>query len=184
MPDRGLQRIIYKWRVRITLLFAILAAVLAKPELWSILTGMGLTVIGLTIRTWACGHLIKEKELTTSGPYRFTRNPLYFGNLMIGMGIVIGSQSWWVLASAFVVFGIFYPVIIQSEKQKMEALFPSQYPEYSRQVPLFFPSYFTTWPRQKARFHWDRHKKNREIRAIIGSGFFWLALTAKFLFFS
>jgi protein-S-isoprenylcysteine O-methyltransferase Ste14 len=183
MPESGLLRIIYEWRVRVTLLFVVLAVVLAKPDLWSILVGVGLTLIGLLIRTWACGHLEKEKKLTTSGPYRYTRNPLYFGNLLIGLGVVIGSQSWWVLGCAFVVFVIFYPVIIFSEKQKMEELFPMEYPEYKKLVPLFFPSYFTTWPTQNTRFRWDMYKKNREFRAVIGSFLFWLIMTAKYLLF-
>ena len=182
MPERGVLRIIYKWRVRITLFFIILAVVLAKPVLWSILAGVGLTLIGLAIRTWACGHLEKEKKLTTSGPYRYTRNPLYFGNLLIGLGVVIGAQSWWVLGTAFVVFGIFYPAIILSEKKKMEELFPLEYQEYKKQVPLFFPTYFSAWPCQKTRFHWGRHKSNKEFRAIFSSVLFWLIMIAKFIY--
>jgi hypothetical protein len=108
---------------------------------------------------------------------------LYFGNLLIGLGVVIGAQSWWVLGCAFVVFVIFYSVIILAEKQKMEELFPMEYAEYKRLVPLFFPSYFSTLPRKKIRFRWTRHKKNREFRAIIGSFIFWLVLTAKLLLF-
>lgn len=182
MPEHGLVRIIYKWRVRASLLFVILAVVLAKPDLWSILVGVGLTLMGLLIRTWASGHLEKEKKLTTSGPYRYTRNPLYFGNLLIGLGVVIGAQSWWVLGCAFVIFGIFYSVIILSEKQKMEELFPIEYAEYKKHVPLFFPSYFSTLPHRKVRFRWTVHKNNRELRAIIGSVIFWLILTTKLLF--
>jgi protein-S-isoprenylcysteine O-methyltransferase Ste14 len=159
-----------------------LAAVLAEPELWTILVGVGLTLVGLLIRTWASGHLEKEKKLTTSGPYRYTRNPLYFGNLVIGLGVVIGSQSWWVLGCAFVIFGIFYSVIILSEKQKMEKLFPVEYAEYKKHVPLFFPSYFSILPRHKVRFSWTKYKNNRELRAIIGSVIFWLILTFKLLF--
>jgi protein-S-isoprenylcysteine O-methyltransferase Ste14 len=181
MPKHGLLRVIYRWRVRVSLLFVVMAVVLAKPEHWSILVGVGLTLIGLTIRTWACGHLEKEKKLTTSGPYQYTRNPLYFGNLMIGLGVVIGAQSWWILGCAFVVFVIFYPVIILSEKQKMEELFPLEYAEYKRLAPLFFPSFFSTLPRQKIRFRWALHKNNREFRAIVGSVIFWLIITAKFL---
>ncbi|UCE42068.1 MAG: isoprenylcysteine carboxylmethyltransferase family protein [Candidatus Aminicenantes bacterium] len=183
MPKQGLLRIIYKWRVRVSLLFVALAVVLAEPKLLSILIGVGLTFIGLILRTWACGHLEKEKKLTTSGPYRYSRNPLYFGNLLIGLGVVIGAQSWWVMGCAFMVFVIFYPVIILSEKQKMEELFPLEYPEYKKLVPLFFPSYFTTWPHQNTRFRWALHKKNREYRAIIGSTLFWIIITAKLLFF-
>jgi len=183
MPESGLLRIIYRWRVKVTMMFVILAVVLAKPKLWSILAGIGLTLIGLLLRAWASGHLEKEKKLTTSGPYRYTRNPLYFGNLLIGLGMVIGSQSWWILGCAFVVFGIFYTVIILAEKRKMAELFPVEYVEYKRLVPLFFPSFFSTFPRQNPRFSRTRFKNNRESRAIIGSVIFWLLLTAKFLFF-
>ena len=182
MPESGLLRIIYRWRVRVTFLFVILAAVLARPEVWSILTGIGLTMIGLLIRTWACGHLEKEKKLTVSGPYRYTRNPLYFGNFLIGLGIVTGAHSWWVLGSAFVLFGVFYSVIILTEKQKMEKLFPAEYAEYKRLVPLFFPSFFSTLPRKKARFRKSLYQKNREYRALIGSIIFWAILISKFLF--
>lgn len=182
MPESRLMRITVKWRVRISLLFVILAVVLAKPELWSILIGVGLTFIGLIIRTWACGHLEKGKKLTTSGPYRYTRNPLYFGNLLIGLGIVIGAQSWWVLGCFFVIFAIFYSVTILSEKQKMEELFPMEYAEYRRLVPLFFPSFFSTFPRQNKGFRRTLYKKNKEIRAIIGSSLFWLIITMKFFF--
>lgn len=182
MPERGLFRVIYKWRVRVSLFFVILAVVLAKPELWSILAGVALTLIGLLIRTWACGHLEKEKKLTISGPYRYTRNPLYFGNLLIGLGVVTGTHSWWVLAAAFVLFGIFYSVIILSEKQKMEELFPAEYAEYKRSVPLFFPSFFTTLPKKKIGFSKKLYKMNREYRALIGSAIFWAVITAKFLF--
>jgi protein-S-isoprenylcysteine O-methyltransferase Ste14 len=157
----------------------ILAVFLSKPELWAILAGVGLTIIGLLIRVWASGHLEKEKKLTTSGPYRYTRNPLYFGNLLIGLGIVIGSQSWWILGCALVVFGIFYPVIILTEKRKMEELFPDEYAEYKSQVPLFFPSFFSTLPRRNVRFSEKKYKKNRESRAVIGSAIFWLLLTAR-----
>jgi hypothetical protein len=65
----------------------------------------------------------------------------------------------------------------------MEELFPRDYPVYKRRVPLFFPSYFSTWPHQKTRFRWERFKKNRELRAIIASALFWLIMTAKFLFY-
>ncbi len=183
MPERGLLKVIYRWRVRVTLLFVVLAVVLAKPKLWSILAGVGLTLIGLLLRTWACGHLEKEKKLTTSGPYRYTRNPLYFGNLLIGLGVVTGAQSWAVLASALVLFVIFYTVIILSEKQKMEKLFPVEYAEYERKVPLFFPSFFSTLLHQKIRFNWTLYKNNREYRALIGSVIFWLIITSKLLWF-
>jgi protein-S-isoprenylcysteine O-methyltransferase Ste14 len=183
MPERRLTRFICRWRVRISLVFIIAAIVLADPSLWSLLAGAGLTVIGLLIRTWACGHLEKEKTLAISGPYRYTRNPLYFGSLVIGMGVVIGARSWWVFACAFVLFALFYPVAILSEKQKMEKLFPEEYSMYCKKVPLFLPKFWALLPRQNSCFAWTVYKKNREYRALAGSAFFWLILTAKYILF-
>jgi protein-S-isoprenylcysteine O-methyltransferase Ste14 len=183
MPERGFLRFIYRWRVRISLVFVIAAIVLADPSLWSLLAGVGLTVVGLLIRTWACGHLEKEKTLTISGPYRYTRNPLYFGSLLIGIGVVVGARSWWVLACALVLFTFFYPVAILTERQKMKKLFPEEYSMYCKKVPLFLPKLWTSLPRQDSCFAWPLYKKNQEYRALVGSAIFWLILTVKYVFF-
>jgi len=183
MPEHGLLRLIFRWRVRVSLIFVIAAIVLADPSLWSILIGIGLTLIGLLIRTWACCYLEKEKILTMSGPYRYTRNPLYLGSLLIGIGVVIGSRSWWVFVFAVVLFAFFYPVAIFSEKQKMQKLFPEEYSTYSKNVPLFFPKPGTSLPHRNIAFRWTLYKKNQESRALLGSALFWLILTAKFIFF-
>jgi protein-S-isoprenylcysteine O-methyltransferase Ste14 len=183
MPERGLLKLIYRWRVRISLVFVLAAIALAHPSLWSLLAGVGLTAAGLLIRTWACGHLEKEKTLTMSGPYRYTRNPLYFGSLLMGIGVVIAARSCWVLACALVLFGFFYPVAVFSEKRKMEKLFPEEYSTYSKKVPLFLPKLWTSLPCQNSCFAGERYKKNQEYRALLGSAVFWLILTAKYLFF-
>ena len=91
MSDSKIITTIYKWRVRFGLLALILTVLFARPNLISLLTGLTVTILGLILRLWACGHLKKEKELTTSGPYRHTRNPLYLGNVIIGIGVVIGA---------------------------------------------------------------------------------------------
>lgn len=162
----------------------IAAIVLADPALWSLLAGIGLTLVGLAVRTWACGYLEKEKTLTISGPYRYTRNPLYLGSLMIGIGVVVGSRSWWVFACALVLFGFFYPAAILSERRKMQQLFPEEYSGYSRRVPLFLSKFWSPLgrPPQDSGFDWDLYKKNQEYRALLGSAIFWLLLTAKFIF--
>jgi protein-S-isoprenylcysteine O-methyltransferase Ste14 len=181
MSENLLKKIIYRWRVRISLLFVILAVVFSKPELWSLLVGIGLTLAGLLLRTWASGHLEKERELIVTGPYRFTRNPLYLGNLLIGIGVVVGAQSLWILALSLVLFLIFYPVVVYTEKQKMEKLFPEEYAIYKEKVPLFFPALRPSLKGQNIRFQWSQYKQNREYRALIGSAIFWIIITAKFL---
>jgi protein-S-isoprenylcysteine O-methyltransferase Ste14 len=183
MPDSRLTDIIYKWRVRSGLLFALVALVFARPGFYSLLASFGMALLGLSLRTWACGHLEKERELTKSGPYQYTRNPLYLGNLILGFAIVVASLSWWVLVFFFVYFLLFYPVLVRVEKERMSELYPESYREYSAKVPLFFPSLRTGTVPGNTRFHWDRYQKNKEYRALIGTLLYWTALAAKAVIF-
>jgi protein-S-isoprenylcysteine O-methyltransferase Ste14 len=181
MSESRFERAISRWRVRISLVCALLAVVLAKPKLWSLFVGLGLTLLGLFIRTWACGHLEKEKKLITTGPYRYTRNPLYLGNLLIGIGVVVSALSLWVLAVFLVLFLVFYPVVIHSEKQKMEHLFPTEYATYREKVPLFLPNLKPSLPRQTTPFSRSLYKKNKEYRALIGTAIFWIAMAGRLI---
>ena len=183
MFDSRVKRIIYAWRVRSGLIFALAALVFAKPSLYSLLIAFGLAILGLALRTWACGNLKKEKELTTSGPYRYTRNPLYLGNLILGIAIVIAAQSWLVLVFFLVYFMIFYPVLVHVEKERMAGLFPERYQEYSTEVPLFLPSLRARIASVNSRFDWDLYKKNKEYRALLGTVLYWCALSVKAAFF-
>jgi protein-S-isoprenylcysteine O-methyltransferase Ste14 len=146
------------------------------------LGGIIITAAGLLLRTWACGHLRKEKELTTSGPYSYTRNPLYLGNLILGIGVVVGSQSLWIFGYFIIYFVIFYSIAVMKEKEKMMNMYPEEYEEFSRKVPLFFPSLKSSYPLKKNNFNWSFYKGNREYRAFFGAILFWLLILAKSLF--
>jgi protein-S-isoprenylcysteine O-methyltransferase Ste14 len=184
MSELGFSNIIYKWRVRSGLISAILSLILAKPTFYSLIGGAVITVLGLAIRIWACGNLRKEKELTTSGPYRYTRNPLYFGSMILGISTVVACQSWGVLAIFLANFLIIYPVVIRAEKEKMSQLFPEKYREYRKHVPLFFPTLKPNLPRDpEHRFSWERYKQNRENRALLGSVIFYICLIIKTILF-
>ncbi len=180
MSEPGFSNIIYKWRVRSGLISAILSLILAKPTFYSLIAGAIITMLGLTIRIWACGNLRKEKELTTSGPYRYTRNPLYLGSMILGISTVVACQSWGVLAIFLANFLIIYPVVIRAEKEKMSQLFPEKYREYSKHVPLFFPTLKPKFPRDpEHRFSGEIYKQNRENRALLGSVIFYIFLITK-----
>jgi len=118
----------------------------------------------------------------SSGPYRYTRNPLYLGNLLIGIGVVVSALSLWVLAVFLVLFLVFYPVVIHSEKQKMEHLFPTEYTTYREKVPLFLPNLKPSLPRQTTPFSRSLYKKNKECRALIGTAIFWIAMAGRLIF--
>ena len=191
MSEFNLKSAIYRWRVRGGFIGLLLAIVLAKPDLTSILSGISINLFGLSIRTWAAGYLRKEKELTVSGPYKYTRNPLYVGNLILGIGAVVGSRSWWMLAFFSAYFLLFYSVAIKNEKGKMKKSFPREYEDYMRKVPLFFPFLKPLSlsrkrekrGQEKSRFNWKLYKKNKEYRALIGAILFWMLMLGKMLLF-
>lgn len=168
-------------RVRAGLIAAIAVVLLARLTWISLIEGVCISLIGLSVRAWASGHLRKEKELAVSGPYRYSRNPLYLGNSILGIGIVVGSRSWWVFGLFVAYFAIFYPLIIRREKERMKELFPEQYEEYRKRVPSFFPSLKKRTPPSQIKFSWSLYTQNREYRALTGTGVFWLILAAKIL---
>ncbi len=85
---------IQRWRVPLGFLSAAIFIVLARPTPRALLIGAGVSLIGLGIRAWAAGHIRKNAELATSGPYAFTRNPLYLGSFFLGLGFTIASGRW------------------------------------------------------------------------------------------
>ena len=183
MPKKTLREILNRWRVRTGFVCLILAILLSRPTLLSLLLGVGICFLGLLLSTWASGHLRKEKELTCSGPYRFTRNPLYLANLIIGISVVVASWTWWVVGIFFVYFLVFYPVVLMREKEKMQAKFPEDYEKFKKEVPFFFPFFGRTCLPNGNRFRKDIYKKNREYRALFGAVAFWFFMTVKMIIF-
>lgn len=165
--------------MRVSLLSVLTALVLARPNVYSLLAGMGFIILGLLCRGWACGHLIKDRELTTSGPYRFTRNPLYLGSLLIAIGVTASSRSWWVAGLFVLNFLAFYSAAIFRERKVMQKLFPDAYAEFSRQVPLFFPSWKPNPNARGKAFSWELYKSNKEYRALQAAVLFYLFLTLR-----
>jgi protein-S-isoprenylcysteine O-methyltransferase Ste14 len=175
MPIKtDIARSLYRWRVRASLISVIATVILARPNWLSLLAGAGFITLGLLFRGWACGHLTKDRELTTSGPYRYTRNPLYLGSLWIALGITAAARSWWVAALFALNFLLFYPVAIYKERKVMEDLFPGSYSAYSREVPLFFPFRRPYTNARIKSFSWDLYKSNKEYRALVGALIFLL----------
>ncbi len=128
-------------RVRVPLGFVFAAAslVFARPTVLSLALSLLLVIPGLWLRGYAAGYVKKNAELTTTGPYGYTRNPLYLGSFLAALGFVAASQQWPLVLAFFALFlGIYLPVI-RSEERFLAAHFPS-FPEYVRRVPRLFPS--------------------------------------------
>jgi protein-S-isoprenylcysteine O-methyltransferase Ste14 len=126
-------------RVPLGFLLAPLLLIIAHPNRASMALGASVAVVGLALRAWASGHLRKNDELTISGPYAHTRNPLYLGTLVLGIGISICSAVlWFVALFAIAYLLVYFPVMI-AEARTMRALFPDEYHRYSSRVPIFLP---------------------------------------------
>jgi len=170
-------------RVRVPLGFATAAAYifLSQPTKISIVAGGILAATGLAIRALASGHVRKNEVLTTTGPYAYTRNPLYFGSIVLAVGFVIASRSWWLALLIFVIFLTIYIPVIKSEEQFLRSKFP-EFPEYERNVPRLFPRLRPSVSSANS-FSWHLYWKHREYNAAIGSGLMLVVLIVKAIWF-
>jgi protein-S-isoprenylcysteine O-methyltransferase Ste14 len=147
----------------------------SRPTLATLVYGIPVSVAGLLLRGWAAGHLAKNRQLTTSGPYAILRNPLYIGTSLVALGLVLASQSVPLGAVFAAVFLLIYLPVIQLEQQHLNNLFPD-YARYMAEVPALTPR----WPPipSNRSFDFALYLKNREYRAAIG-----LATGVAFLIF-
>src|SRR6202046_3321815 len=125
-------------RVPLGFLFAVLYFWLARPTWRSIALGTVLVIPGLLIRALASGHVRKNEALATSGPYAYTRNPLYLGSLLMGLGFAAAARSWWVGIVLVVMFVAIYLPVIRGEEAFLRQKFP-EFEEYARRVPRMVP---------------------------------------------
>jgi protein-S-isoprenylcysteine O-methyltransferase Ste14 len=171
-------------RIRVPLGFAFTALYLwlANPTAVSIVIGLALIIPGLAIRALASGHVQKNEQLTTTGPYAHTRNPLYLGSLILAVGFAFSARNWWIGAGLVLMFLAIYLPVIRGEEEFLKEHFP-EFAEYARQVPRLLPrlSYFGD---AHGRFSWDLYWKHREYNATLGSAALMAALITKLLWIS
>jgi protein-S-isoprenylcysteine O-methyltransferase Ste14 len=157
-------------RVPLGFAFAVLYFWLAQPNWRFVGFGMILIVPGLLLRALASGYVRKNEALATSGPYAYTRNPLYLGSLLIGTGFAVASRSWWVGLALVMMFLAIYLPVIRGEEKFLRAKFP-EYDEYSRQVPRMFPRIIPNAQELKSsgEFSFDLYVKHGEYNALLGT---------------
>lgn len=169
-------------RLRVPLSFgcAALFLIFARPRPVTLMAGATISVLGLLLRAWASGHIRKNSLLATSGPYAHTRNPLYLGNFLLGLGFTIGS-GWWPLGLLFAVLflGIYLPVM-RVESETLAQLFGESYQRYARGVPIFLPR-VTPYQSGESQTEFDRslYMRYREYRAALGLVVAWGLLVFK-----
>ncbi len=153
-------------RVPLSFAFAAIYLYLARPLWSSLIAGGVIALAGLALRAAASGFVRKDRELTTTGPYAYTRNPLYLGSIIMGAGFAVAARSWWVVAGLVALFVFVYMPIVRAEERFLRSQFP-EYDDYARRVPRFGiklsnkASSFGVFSRE---LYW----KHREYNAFIG----------------
>ncbi len=167
-----------RWRVRLGYILAAVLLFLARPTLLSVALGGLIGILGLLIRGYAAGYLHKQEILTTTGPYAYTRNPLYFGSSFLALGSAVAMRSWPGGALLLGYFALVYGFVMRREERELRAQFHEAFDAFAAGVPLFFPR---LRPQNKsafdsATFSWGQYKKNHEYEATIGFLILLLAL--------
>jgi protein-S-isoprenylcysteine O-methyltransferase Ste14 len=176
---------IQRWRVPLGFLCGAAFIFFAHPTPRALLIGASVSLLGLALRAWAAGHIRKNAQLATSGPYAFTRNPLYLGSFLLGLGFTIASGRVILgLLFAALFLGIYLPVM-RVEASHVAELFGGEYETYRRSVPLFFPRLTPFRQNESAanRFDGTLYLRYREYRAALGLVVAWGLLLIKTYYF-
>jgi phospholipid methyltransferase len=161
----------------------------ARPTPGSLAAGAFIAIIGLAIRGWAAGHVKKNQELTTSGPYAYTRNPLYLGTFLLGSGVAAGGGALWFVGVFATFYLMIYVPVMMAEAETMQDLFSEEYEAYRREVPLFVPRFTPYHGDSKGLYQHSRteggqfdlslYMRHREYRAAVGFVAAYALLAAK-----
>lgn len=176
------KRFLQRLRVPLGFLFAIVFIIFSRPTPLLLAIGGVVAFIGVAIRGWASGHIRKARELAISGPYAFSRNPLYVGSFILGVGFTVASGVWWLALIFIVLFlGIYLPVM-RVEVDDIRHIFGEKFDEYERNVPMFIPR-LTVWKKTEQKFDFQLYLQYREYRAALGAALAIVVLAAKAYFF-
>jgi protein-S-isoprenylcysteine O-methyltransferase Ste14 len=156
-------------RLRVPTGFLLVAvfAWFSQPAARWMAIGVPVSLAGLALRAWAAGCLAKNRQLSTGGPYAYTRNPLYLGTLLVAAGLAIASRSAGLGALTAAVFVLIYLPVVELEEQHLRRLFP-EYEAYAKAVPALWPRWRPLPQKTAARFRLALYLRNQEYNAGVG----------------
>jgi protein-S-isoprenylcysteine O-methyltransferase Ste14 len=152
-----------------------------EPRLSAVACSLLLVLPGLWLRAYASGYVKKNRELTQTGPYAHTRNPLYLGSILIAAGFAVALLSWPVAAMLAAMFLIIYVPVIASEERFLRSNFPD-FDAYCHRVPRLIPRLTAASPPpgqtevSSGKFSVDLYLRHREYNASIGAALLYLSL--------
>jgi protein-S-isoprenylcysteine O-methyltransferase Ste14 len=172
-------------RLRGVWLLVVPFVLLARPTPTLLAVGALIAALGVALRGWAAGLIRKDRELSTTGPYAHTRNPLYLGSFLIGLGAMLAGGRWELVLSFVVFYALVYGAVIRAEARALEERFGEPYLRWARAVPIFLPRAGAyrggTAEGGGPRFTFERWRRNREYEALLGVLAGFAFLTAKLL---
>lgn len=133
--------------------------------------GLALALLGVAVRVWSLGYLLKKAELATAGPYGRTRNPLYVGTWLIGCGLALLAAWPWnlgLLAAYNLMFFVVYRMQIAIEEEMLTSIYGEPYKAYCEHVPRFFMQLKAWRVGDVSRFSFGRALANRAWEPVLG----------------
>ena len=180
----GWQKIARRVRVPLGFVVAAVFLVFARPNWHTLAWSLLLVLPGLWLRGYAAGYVKKNAELTRTGPYAHTRNPLYLGSMGIAAGFAVAAGRWWLVVLLVGMFLAIYVPTILSEEAFLRGAFPS-FEEYARKVPRLLPrltaARFGDTEGAVGRFSAERYRHHREYNASMGAVAIYAALTLRMI---
>ncbi|MES2390874.1 MAG: methyltransferase [Acidobacteriota bacterium] len=184
------QRIARRIRVPLGFVTAAIFLIFARPSWLSIAISLPLVALGVWMRGYASGYVKKNAELTRTGPYAHTRNPLYLGSILIAAGFAvaagaISSARWWLAVLLVAMFLFIYIPTILSEESFLRSEFAS-FDDYARKVPRLgwrFTAAKFEGDSGGGRFDAQRYRHHREYNALIGAAAIYAALILRMIVF-
>src|SRR3990172_799201 len=167
MGDKGWAAWAARWRVPVGFGLGVAYLVFSRPTFRLLMVGGAVALLGLLLRAYAAGCLEKNRILAMGGPYAYTRNPLYLGSFILGMGFAVAGGSWALGAVLLSVFLLVYWPVMRREEDFLQRRFGDAYRRYREKVPLFILS-GRRMPEAGPGFRWELYRRNREYAAALG----------------
>ncbi len=125
-------QLLARFRVALAWVFGPLVLLLAEPTAASLAAGLVIAAAGEALRFWAAGHLHKAREVTASGPYRWSSHPLYVGSAVMGLGAGIASHSAIAIGIIALYLALTLTAAIRSEEAWLRRRFGDRYDRFKR----------------------------------------------------
>lgn len=175
---KNLTEYFIRYRSCVGIICLVILLLLADPSALSVGVGFFFILAGMFFRAWSSGYIDKDKKLATQGPFALTRNPLYFGNFVLGLGIAIAGNNIYSYLIFFVFYLVFFPFLMIFEHKRLKKKFGKEYEDWSKKSNSFFPKIKRL---TKSDFNISYYMKNREYRVLYFSLFVVAILVLKAL---